>query len=129
MNAYFRSASGRFLLAGVGVFLLGEGLACLLSPSGPGLVATSLAPLLAIVLGTASVGTGIQRYPLQALLVTILGPVVLWPASMLASLLQATAPSWGHALVSLGVLAFVGVVLTMSRSPRATEAVTPVHAR
>lgn len=129
MAGYFRSLPGRFLLVGVATFLVGQGLACLLSPASGGLVAGTLSPLLAVVFGIVAVGLGMEDHPVVSLLLTVIGPVALWVGSMGATILQAVAPAWGHAMISAGVLALAAAVVSAMTSPRRRTARVDAHAR
>ena len=128
MNSYFRSMPGRMLLVATAIFLVGEGLTCLLTPPGGALVARTLSPLLAVVFGVIAVGLGLERHPVPSLLLTVIGPVALWVATMGASLVQELAPAWGHAMISGGVIALVGATLSAMKSPRRHAERVSVHA-
>jgi hypothetical protein len=105
-----RSLPARLLLAGVAIVTIGGGLASIV-----GLDPHVVIPMFMVAGGlTALVGIilGIYDYPVHVLMAALIGPVFLWPITMMVVEIGAKA-STGWLLLGLGVLPVGFAVMSM----------------
>ena len=110
-----QSTSARLLLAAAGIVTIGGGLASLL-----GVDAHVALPLFMVAGGlTALVGIviGIYDYPVHVLMAALIGPVFLWPITMMVVQIGAQR-STGMLLLALGVLPVGFAIASMRGEPQ-----------